>query len=546
MGWTVNGRAPADLGVENISLRLVNMESDECRLPLRASMDDALAAFAAGQPLVIAKDGATVFRGLCESPERGGTGSAEGVTAKALGPWERLKRVVYAQSLTYDTGGTPAYTGTAKSTSRVRISGDLATAVAAILAYPATLSDHAGQYAAGVIDLPDIDIPEQELLDVACSDALRTVLRFVPDAIVFVDYAPEVPTINVVMSGSERLTTHTQDVADRDAVSTLEYRARDDIQVPNVVIDYIRAQREKTLVRVSNTADARIEEKTGYAWVSRDSYPNDTISARTLMRTVTLRGAPSKAWQTNTLSGVSLFAWLPNFSAANWTSNVSAARFKAFWNRWRPDISTAGWTNIVVNSFAMVIQTWITREPEVSLGYTVDLAHDDVYELADTDGYRIGLLDEFSAGGAFGNYLYLCRVFVSQSVTADGDGVAGAWTIETLSPYVPCLWKWAGTGFDYVYGVADPDAEAAPVGIAEQVYGQRQALRYQGQMVLEDGEPVIPAATARRLAIRNGQVEVASGLVQQLAVDVGTGRTTFQFGPPSHLSPQDLVAMLRQ
>jgi hypothetical protein len=547
--WTINGRTAEALSASALTLRFVNLESDECRLTLGGAFDAALPEFAAGQPLAVLKDALCVFRGRCEAPERAAAGNAEAVVVKALGPFERLKRVVYAQSLDYDTGGESAYTATAKTTSRCLVSGDLATAVAAILAYPATLSDHAGQYAVGTIDLPTVDLPEQELFDLTCAEALRTVLKWVPDAILYVDYEPDIPTVNVVMSGSAHLATLERDISALPAGETIaipELKSRDDIQVPNVIIDYVRQQRERTLVRVSNTVDPSIEEKAGYAWVSTDSYPSAVVSAGTLRRTVVLRGSPAKSWQTNALNGISLFAWLPNFTAANWTSNVSAARFKAFWNRWRPDISTTGWTNIVVNSFAMIIQTWITREPEASLGYTVDVAHDDVYELADTAGYRIGLLDEFAAGGGFGNYLYLCRVFVSQSVSADGDGVGGAWTIETLAPYVPCLWKWAGTSFDYVLYTDDPDSQSAPTGIAEQVYNQRSVLRNQGQAILTADEPVMPSARARLLRLADGSSELGSGLIQQAAVDVFGGRTTLQFGPPNHLSPQDLVAMLRK
>lgn len=88
--------------------------------------------------------------------------------------------------------------------------------------------------------------------------------------------------------------------------------------------------------------------------------------------------------------------------------------------------------------------------------------------------------------------------------------------------------------------------DPVPVGLAQWLYSQLSAAKYEGQLTLTEDDPSLWTLGAR-LNFTEGRSEwaTARAAIQVVSLDIATGSTQIQFGPPSHLAPQDVVELLR-
>lgn len=108
-----------------------------------------------------------------------------------------------------------------------------------------------------------------------------------------------------------------------------------------------------------------------------------------------------------------------------------------------------------------------------------------------------------------------------------------------------CLVTNAPSGTYSRQTLTDP-GDPLPIGLAEWLYNQLSAPKYEGQITLIEDDPTAWTLGCR-LNFSDGRTEWASAraAVQVITLDLVTGTTTLQFGPPSHLAPQDVVELLR-
>ena len=88
----------------------------------------------------------------------------------------------------------------------------------------------------------------------------------------------------------------------------------------------------------------------------------------------------------------------------------------------------------------------------------------------------------------------------------------------------------------------------SPSGPRAAMASRLGTLYYSGQLTFDNIDVVsVSDWMGRRLSIKNGRSAWSSMVapVQRVHTDIPAGRTTVYFGPPDHLSVQDLVAYLR-
>lgn len=169
----------------------------------------------------------------------------------------------------------------------------------------------------GKIDIP-VYIPFDECKDLSCADAIRRLLRWVPDTIYYIDYSTEVPTI--FFKRRMQLTSQTINIFD-GTTKDFSLQPRHDLRVPAVVLKF----------ETTNNTNNKTWKTT-----SIQKYPLNATGAefKTLVLTVNLEGSKSnyiiQKIVTNPVDTTSLIwwqkhiPWLNQFSSANITiSDVS-------------------------------------------------------------------------------------------------------------------------------------------------------------------------------------------------------------------------------
>lgn len=89
-------------------------------------------------------------------------------------------------------------------------------------------------------------------------------------------------------------------------------------------------------------------------------------------------------------------------------------------------------------------------------------------------------------------------------------------------------------------------AESVPEGLAAQIYAAVSHLYYEGKIsYVGDSPPYVGTYPGRVLNLTGGLTAWATmnSSIQSVEHDVDTGTTTFSFGPPEHLGPQDLAQL---
>lgn len=90
-------------------------------------------------------------------------------------------------------------------------------------------------------------------------------------------------------------------------------------------------------------------------------------------------------------------------------------------------------------------------------------------------------------------------------------------------------------------------AEDIPAGLAQKIYEALETLHYQGEHVLQEDYPTNQVTMASTLHLTGGHTDwtTMAASIQSITKNFGFGATTIRFGPPTHLSAGDLLAIFR-
>ena len=251
--YTIDGVDTSTYGVKNIRFNFATCRTGTATLELSKNWDESPASQLLGYWIEIERSGTRIFYGLCTDIQRRGTASAQSLNAIISDSWWGFEGTIYSEDYTYADGQT-------ESTSRVILGGrSLTDQVIRILNYMGSWCTISG------IDLPAINMPEEEVVDITVADALRKCLRWSPGALVYFNFDGwGMPKINIRQRWSSTLNLRNCKVG-ADRISELDLK---EVQYPSV--QGVRIRYERPVIQIDDTTG---EQKETYELVSTDQYP---------------------------------------------------------------------------------------------------------------------------------------------------------------------------------------------------------------------------------------------------------------------------------
>lgn len=581
--WTINNVSLADLGVDSLQLHIKNQDDDYVDIRFPRNYDAALPdGFDVDAPLVVRCGSTVVFRGEVATPLQSASAFAEYRSVFAYGPWHRFREMPFLYLYPYVTGA-------ALSTHGV-LGGNASDLLNAILT---TNTD--GIVQVGTIDVGSLVIPETEVYDQTLAQALQAVLRYITGAVVAFDYSTAPPTVHIVADNSTSLTSVPIDINDglNSAFNlsplyarlisgvTLQYEATGNVK------DGVYAFYEPGSGTNVDTTSSPTSSEEGFYLLGTDS-SGDTSSRRHFRRTMRLNGSYDVTRYT--YHG-QIWPYYPLYSLAggHYTLHdlVTAEKQSGHTSR-----------NLqIMYDRAMFFRYYWQIHHNFYFPFSDSVMYSSfVGNIVDTS---LGALSDMTGAGSFLPHMrflmprgpaYATRSSPVSITSAFKDNAAplaipsiflqtssesgiramqfvGRWNfsrpdIYTYPPGYVSLYDdsssphWiicvdsrtigsvnSSTGrFSFVKTVNNSSHELPSSGIAAQLLAANSRLLYEGRLTRLLDDPSEFAGLNRKVLFTNLAV---SALVQRLSYDTATGLADLTFGAPTHLGPQDLIALQR-
>lgn len=502
--WAISGKGTfASLDLGDLRRNLVNGAPDEVTFDAPGNaLADPL--FAYKESVTITKDGVAWFTGVNLTTPRLAYPAEERVQYRLAGPWWYLEQCVYQQYWKLYNAATGGVTNQYKS--RVilchTIDGDRLDSGEQITAAINYAIGKGADLANGTID-PAVEIPYEEVTDISCAEVILRMMRWSPDCVAWFDYSTTPPTLHV----RKRANLSAVTVAFSGApASGLSITPRNDLAIPGVLLRYEQTHEVDNGDGTSTVTNS----------VTTDSAGN-TDALDTLISTVGLAGSNVRY-----LREVLKIRKLPTSLAD-----------KDFWQRRVPILKAYDQADITIENVARIrdaseiteivegtLQDWIVDKFEVA-GGDDEITADVSVQLRDGGGNVLG--DPVK------------EKHTIRLVTTDAIGSGAVWdsgeTVEKVYRHLDAA--------DY--------GEDVPVGVAAQLYGSLSVIHYDGAIDLTEEDPASGANPGKVLNITGGLLawSTMKALIQRVEESVDDGRTRIVFGPPKHLTLEDILALLR-
>lgn len=508
--YAIAGTSFADLGLTALRRLRRSLAPDSVTFLADGANLDSELALDYGDLVAITQDANPWFTGRVVSIPAQGSGSAESISYELAGPWWYLENLVFMQRWVFYRKNPAVLIGLEEKIGEKTLNGTLydiitdysskivlgqtrlgvrqtiGESIAEVIAYAIAAG---APMQAAAIDIP-IYAPLDEQLDATCADTIRRLLRWVPDAVTWFDYATTPPTFHCA-----RRAVLSETTLALTSLSSLTIAPRPDLQISSVVLKYHSLN--------ETTVDGK---SYSFPQITYDKYPADATGREpgAVVATIEL---PGSSWvvQKTTIESVALVN--PGASAAFWRDHFAAfADDTVFGIEIVPGtaqylLSDGTPSSLPYELKSGAIAPWMDKESdECTVSATVKLSiKNDEGEVVEDR------IDHFAC-----------------TITAT-DAASGEY--RTMS----------GTA-----------GETIVAGLAQALYEAAATLQYEGAATLEHAEPYSVAPGAK-LNITGGRPEWAAmlALIQQIDEDVDSGRVIIQFGPPSHIAIQDLVELLR-
>jgi hypothetical protein len=480
------------------------------------------------------QDDAAFFTGRLHRIPRQGNGGAESVDYELLDAWNDFEKNVYQQQWnviqSVDESGQPTLAAEYRSEIilGVDINGNTMNS-GQVIADIVSWAIGVGAYCQmGVIGV-EAPVPLDEVTDLPCSECIRKMLKWTPDAVTWFDYSTTPPTFNVVRRGDCAAMaipfTGTVGGESEADVESVDIKALPELVAPGVVFRYIQENQTDGVPSIDVIVDDCPEGTSGLEYgalvqttrlagtnstyqkvpVKVETIPTDNSSGE--------EGGPGDDptilwWRKKT-------PWLQNFSA----DRLSITNVYGIFDDTQEDFdgngnpiseypnellsgSIAAWMNVTAAA-----TTWSAL---VTYNYPDE---DDAESDRATDVFG----PAEGSDNASGQVYVACQARATSAVTQ---------TYAQLSSYT--------------------QPEGVPDGLAAQLYGAVGVLQYEGSYTVV-GEEVGEYSLGLVLNITGGRTEWESmnALLQEIEDDLDNGRTTLKFGPASHLTLQDMMEQLR-
>lgn len=473
--------------------RLISAEQDivTVRAPARSATDAPI--FAYGETVKILKDGAQWFVGIVISTDHDASAQDEGQTYTLAGPWNTLDQLVFQQPW-YALIGTGFVTQYTSHVFLCLTGGVLLTAADQITRVLQFAISQGADFQIGTIE-GNVYPPPREERDITCAEAIRTMLRFLPDSVIWFDYSTATPTIHCRPRSS--LAAATVAIPSADDQSNLKLNAWSITPLPDLVRDVVLISYE---IRGENDGEPTFA-------LSRDIYPPSAtgLEIGAMIATVDLQGV-----QISRLRGTLVADAIQADSIAWWKSmapQLADGHIRNVEFIGTPAERT-GTLNLPNRLIEGQVADWMDVQAEKER-ITVDVMY-DVYDA--------------EVGGKWVDRITLQTISVDLTSTDSDVGEVDYATVDSAE-------------------AGDP----IPVGLAQYLQSKLSVLQYQGSMTFVQSEIGGTIGIGSVVNISGGRPEwtTMNALVQQVQEDIDNGVTRIQFGPPAQLGVPDLVELLR-
>ena len=538
----------AEWGISSAELTRASLATDN--LIIETNEDSSLFSdsYSYKDRIEIFKDSVRFFTGYVITTPRHGNSSTERQTISVAGPWWWLEQITFQELwLTVSEGQSSSGHSTGSSSddseaptlsdsysSRILLGmnkeGNLISTgqqISAILTYARDQwPEGSAPFDLGTI-LTGQNVWTSDQLNSTCAEIVRTLMRWHPDCASHIDYSSAIPTLSIQESAYQ--TTHTKDVSE---LTSLSWHNRDDLRLDGVILKY-----EK-----EHVAD-------GKTYVSHeiDKYPSTaTNGPNVVIATIPLRGS-SRTTQKQQVTTRSIPTESSSVGGANPHLNI-------WWREQLPwlKVSSPASAN-VIDHFEIAnheIQFARIGEPSTPIDSN---AVDDSDDASDYPRELLsgGIADWMECKAA--RLLVKCDIIAKSSAPPEVMAKFKGLATVGLKAYPSIAVEVEIQGTDaisktYSKIINSTSDEPTPENLAQRYYEAHQTIRSQGSCTISEDELTTASISpGDKITITaSGETNTpASSVIQQVAYDIGGGKTSITFGPPSHLSPQDFIEALR-
>lgn len=472
-----------------------------------AAFDSDPFAAAHGDTITIYQDEVQWFVGRITQIPRSGTPTDESLSYTASGPWCWLENLVFRQY--WKTGGGESQQLVPRAVLGQDVEGGRMTSGQVLREVLQYAIDCGAPFQIGTIE-PAIAIPLDEQKNVVCAEVIRTAMRWTPDAVELFDYSTSPPTIHILQQAG-LTAVDLQYGEDQQLVSGLSIVRRDDLRVPAVVICY----------DVTNNVDG--EEQTNFIL---DTWPAEATGREYGALVMSI------PWQGSTITTTRQPVKTRNIQD-HFGDPVKLPMVRSWWKKIHPQFA-----NLPDEEWTILdIPGWDPGYLKIQFSDPDQL--DDAGEPAVIDGLPNELVDgsitDWMKQSPYNRKGY--RVIMTARIQV---GVA-----DIQDYQVEITATNAATG---VYSTTDvePGMEP-PSGIAEAMFNILNRVQFEGSVNLDEEEVSGQLRPGKALNIIGSRAEWATmnAIVQSVTEDIENGNTIANFGPPQHLSVQNLIELLR-
>lgn len=546
--WKIKGGDAADwvtcasLGIPDISFAFRNRAIDTARFSIPVPAADAAPVFAVGSRVQFQLLGNQVFCGkIREVPEATISGGNEAIAYAVVSPWWDLEHVVYQQLWAERSGGVVGTVWKSHTTLCQDQAGNRISTSAQILDALNYAIAAGADFVAGPI-FDGVMAPTRDGSDMSCAEVVKAMIRWTPDISAWFDYSTTPPVLH--MARRAHLTPISLPLA--GAISdTLQIKRRDDLQAPCVALKY-----EQT----SSDNDG------SWATTLVDKYPPDgnEQAVNALVQTMGLSGSRTTYQRqpvvtkaipdeqtdpTNIIDWVRRKeGWLAKLLRADQLELVAGSYYRAI-----PDgqVYLDGITKIETAGNSALSPADIPHE--LISGSITDWMQ-EAYPNLRAARVTVGALLSFKGAASDVDALELSAAQKKLIKNAFNLGA------DASDPGYNAMWRYyevtATNASSMVYQIiAEAEAgEAVPTGLAEQLWVALNTLHWEGSFKLTGDEVSTAPSLANFVNLTgsaNADWAAMNAQVQEISWQAASGETAIKFGPPEHLSPQDMLEFLR-
>ena len=236
--WELSGESGKALGTDKVSLESLGIPDGNLRMGSleidRLSFSQVFDTVAdvsgpeMGQIVELWRDGLRFFKGHCTQRRvRDTVTNGLQIDTVISGPWWWMDQTPLSGDINDQTGDAKERIQFALDT------GDLKAHITTVVNRAITLGV---PMAVGSIE-DCFDIPQITLKQMSCADAVAELLRWVPDAMVWIDYAPATPTFNLARRGTAAVEAFT---VGQEPCASIDVNPRFELETEQVVVTYVK------------------------------------------------------------------------------------------------------------------------------------------------------------------------------------------------------------------------------------------------------------------------------------------------------------------